>query len=135
VLGFESGAYWMDLGTPEKYLRATFDVLEGRVDGLSYAAPWVDPQADVSLRAHLGRWVVVAPGASVGPDAEIEDSVLLAGASIGAGAKIRDSVIGPRALVGERAVVVNGVLAEEASVAPGTESEGARVGTGATLER
>jgi mannose-1-phosphate guanylyltransferase len=130
VLGFESDAYWMDLGTPEKYLRATFDVLEGRVHGLSYAAPWVDPHADISLRAHLGRWVVVGSGVTVGSEAEIEDSVLLAGASIGAGARIRDSVIGPGAIVGERALVVNGVLAEEASVAPGTESEGARVGAG-----
>ena len=65
VAGFVSPAFWTDLGTPEQYLRATFDVLEGRVQGLTYVAPHVDPSARVSLRAHLGRWTVVGPRASV----------------------------------------------------------------------
>src|SRR5919201_5902881 len=50
VLGAVSDAYWLDLGTPERYLRGTFDVLEGRVEGLSVPAPYVDPSADVSPR-------------------------------------------------------------------------------------
>jgi len=69
VSGFVSGAYWMDLGTPEKYLRATFDALDGRIAGLSYEAPWVDPSAVVSLRAQLGRWVVVGPGGRIAEQA------------------------------------------------------------------
>ena len=31
VYGFVSDAYWMDLGTPEKYLQGHFDIFEGRV--------------------------------------------------------------------------------------------------------
>src|SRR2546430_5674959 len=61
---------------------------------------FVDPAADVSLHAHLGRWVVVGPRASVAEDAEIEDSVLLAGCRVEAGAKIRDSILGPGAVIG-----------------------------------
>ena len=30
LFGYASRDYWMDVGTPEKYLRATFDVLEGQ---------------------------------------------------------------------------------------------------------
>ena len=41
VHGFVSDAYWIDLGTPEKYLRATFDALEGKVGGLEYVAPFM----------------------------------------------------------------------------------------------
>jgi mannose-1-phosphate guanylyltransferase len=133
VFGFVSGSYWMDLGTPEKYLRATFDALEGRIGGLSYQAPHVDPAAVVSLRAHLGRWVVVGPRATVGEEAEVEDSVLLAGAAVGSGARVRDSIIGPGATVGEGATLLGAVLAEGARAEAGGRSEGARVSAGRTL--
>lgn len=134
VFGFVSRSYWMDLGTPEKYLRATFDALEGRIEGLSYVAPHVDPSASVSLRAHLGRWVVVGPDAEVGDEAEVEDSVLLAGASVGVGARVRDSIVGPRAAVGDGAALLGGVLAEGARVQAGRITEGARVSAGETLD-
>jgi mannose-1-phosphate guanylyltransferase len=133
VSGFISEAYWMDLGTPEKYLRATFDALEGRIAGLSYEAPWVDPSAAVSLRAQLGRWVVVGPGGVIADLAEVEDSVLLGDARIDEGARVRDSILGPGARIGSGAVVTGAVLAEGAAVAPGSVSEGARVGAGAVL--
>jgi mannose-1-phosphate guanylyltransferase len=133
VYGFLSAAYWMDLGTPEKYLRATFDVMEGKVSGLSAGAPFIHPAAEVSLRAQLGRWVVIQEGVRVGDAAEVEDSVLLAGASVRQAARVRDSILGPGAVVEAGAVVHGAVLAEGASVPAGTVSEGARVSAGQTL--
>jgi mannose-1-phosphate guanylyltransferase len=133
VFGFVSHGYWMDLGTPEKYLQATFDALEGRIEGMDYAAPHVDPGAQVSIQAHLGRWVVVADGASIGEDAEVEDSVILAGAVVEPGARVRASILGPGARVGRGAFVEGAVLAEDASIPAGAESEGARVGAGEVL--
>jgi NDP-sugar pyrophosphorylase family protein len=127
LFGFRSHAYWMDLGTPEKYLRATFDVLEGKVAGMERAAPHVDPTADVSLRSRLGRWVVLGPGASVGEDALVEDSVVLDGASIAAGAAVRDSILGPRSAVGDGARIDGCVLGAGARVPAGSVVEGARV--------
>jgi mannose-1-phosphate guanylyltransferase len=128
VRGFVSDAYWKDVGTPEKYLEATFDALEGRVGGLSYPAPYIDPGAEVSLRSHLGRWVVAGPGARIEAEAEVEDSVLLAGAVVGERAKVRESILGPGARIGSDAIVQGAVLGEGAAIAPGASSEGARVG-------
>jgi mannose-1-phosphate guanylyltransferase len=133
VFGHVAPAYWMDLGTPEKYLRATFDVLEGRLAGLSYVAPHADPTASVSLLAHLGRWVVTGPKVVVGEGAEIEDSILLEGAVVEPGARVRDSILGPRSVVGAGAVVEGAVLAEGARVPEGSVSSGARVRPGETL--
>jgi mannose-1-phosphate guanylyltransferase len=116
VASFVSHDYWRDLGTPETYLQATFDALEGRIRGLRYPAPYVDPEASVSLRSHLGRWVVVGPGASVGDDAQVEDAVLLAGAHVGRGARIRGSVLGPGSRVADGAVVEGVVLGEGAGI-------------------
>jgi mannose-1-phosphate guanylyltransferase len=134
VFGFVSHGYWMDLGTPEKYLQATFDALEGRIKGMDYVAPHLDPSADVSLLAHLGRWVVAGPGAMIGDGAEVEDSVLLAGAVVEAGARVRASILGPGSTVGRGAHVEGAVLAERATVPAESVSEGARVGAGQTLE-
>ena len=133
VEGFVSWDYWKDLGTPESYLRATFDALEGRVKGLSYAAPFVDPTARVSLRSHLGRWVVVGPAARIDDEAEVEDSVLLAGAVVEAGARVRDSILGPAAIIGRGAVLSGAVLAEGAVIPSGASAEGARVAAGKVL--
>jgi mannose-1-phosphate guanylyltransferase len=134
VSGFVSEAYWMDLGTPEKYLRATFDALEGRIGGLAYTAPYVDPSSVVSLRSHLGRWVVVGSAVKIADDAEVEDAVLLAGCTVEEGARVRDSIIGPGARVGAGAVVVGAVLGEDALVPAGTTSRGTRVRAGDVSE-
>jgi mannose-1-phosphate guanylyltransferase len=134
VFGFVSEAYWMDLGTPAKYLRATFDVLEGRVTGMRATAPHVDPSAHVALSAQLGRWVVIQGNARIGEQAEVEDSVLLAGAAVGERARVRDSILGPRSVVGEGATVVGAVLAEGARVPAGTSIDGARVSAGRALD-
>lgn len=134
VYGYVSRDYWMDLGTPEKYLRATFDALEGMIRGLRYEAPHLDPSAQVSLRSHLGRWVVLGPGVRVDDDAEVEDSVVLAGGVVGAGAHVRDSIVGPRAMIGRGATVEGSVLAEGAGVPDGARAEGVRIGAGELLQ-
>src|SRR6266542_2153337 len=134
VHAFVSHGYWMDLGTPENYLQATFDALEGKIEGLSYAAPHVDPRAEISLRSHLGRWVVAGPGARIGGDAVVEDSVLLAGAVVADRAKVRESILGPGAIVGADSTVQGAVLAEGATIPPGMSVEGARVSAGRILE-
>lgn len=133
LFGFISDAYWLDLGTPEKYLQAHFDILEGKVNGEpAYAAPSVAPTAEVDLRAHLGRWVVVGDGAVVGPEAQIDDSVLHSGAVVEAGARVVGSILGPRSVVGAGATLTDCALAEGAVVPPGLILDGARVSAGRT---
>ena len=133
MFGFLSDAYWLDLGTPQQYLRAHFDILQGKVAfEPDYVAPFVADSAQVDLRAHLGRWVVVGVHVSVGPDAEIEDSVLHAGAVVEAGAKVSGSVVGPRVRIGAAARVSGSALAEGAVVPPGTVLDGAKVSAGQT---
>lgn len=133
LYGFLSDAYWLDLGTPEKYLQAHFDLLEGRVrDEPAFPAPFVASTAEVDLRAHLGRWVVVGEGVVIGPDAQIDDTVLHRGAVVGAGARVVGSIVGPGASIGAGATVASSALAEGASVVPGVELSAAKVSAGQT---
>ena len=119
VSAYLSEAYWLDLGTPPRYLQAHFDVLEGRVRGFDVSAPYVSETARVDLRARLGRWVVVGAGAEIGPGAEVEESVLHRGATVAEGARVTGSILGPGSEVGPGATVSDAVLAEGARVAAG----------------
>ncbi|HLB62647.1 MAG TPA: NDP-sugar synthase [Actinomycetota bacterium] len=130
VFGFPSDAYWLDIGTPEMYLQAHFDMLGGRLDGVRYAAPFVAPDAEIDLRAHLGRWVVVGERAVVGARAQVDDSVLHVGAVVGVGARVLGTILGPGACVGAGATVTDSVLAENAVVPEGVSIAGERISAG-----
>ena len=59
VFGFVSDAYWRDLGTPEAYLQATFDLLDGLVEGEpAFDAPFV---GDAFTRWVDGQYALGAP--------------------------------------------------------------------------
>jgi mannose-1-phosphate guanylyltransferase len=135
VHAFVSDAYWMDVGTPEKYLRATFDVLEGRVSDLSYRAPYVDPSAVVSDGAAIGRLAVLGRLAAVEAGARIEDSIVLDGAIVESNATVRDCILGPGSRVGEGAILHSSVLGEGVIVPAGTTVTGERIGGPAAVER
>ena len=131
VLGFSAEAYWLDLGTPEKYLQAHADVLDGKVRGLRYPNPWIAPDASVDPAAHVGARVAVGPEARIGPDAVVEESVLLAGADVGAEAHLERTIVGPGAHVGRGATIRDGVLGAGSRVPDGLELIGTKVGVDA----
>ncbi len=132
VYGFPSDAYWLDLGTPQNYLQAHFDMLEGRVHGVTYPAPWLGDGAGVDSRAHVGHWVAIGAGARIGADAQVDDSVLLPGAQVLPGARVLRSVIGTDAEVGARAAIEDSVLGERAVVPGGVVLQGERVSANTT---
>ncbi len=119
VFGYVAHAYWMDLGTPEKYLQAHFDMLAGRVEGASYAAPWIAANADVDPSATIGERSAVGAEARIAARATVEDSVVHPGASIALGAVVRGSILGPGARVGEGATVTGCVLGAGSTVPDG----------------
>ena len=127
VYGSPSDAYWIDLGTPERYLQLHFDLLEGKVGGGTAPSPHVAADAQVDARARLGRRVVVGPGCAVGAEARIEDSVVHAGASVAASATVVGSIVGTMAHVGVGARVEGCVLGEGASVPDGERLREARL--------
>src|ERR1700759_2042372 len=105
--------YWMDIGVPERYLQATWDILEGRVDtGVRPTAPGLFVGADCAIAesARLGPRAVLAGGCRVGAEATISGSVVLEGCT-----------------VGERAVISDSIIAADTVVEPGARVEGTTV--------
>jgi mannose-1-phosphate guanylyltransferase len=94
--------YWMDIGTPRRYLDAGWDILEGRVRTATRpTAPglFVDPGAEVDAEAGMGPRAVIGPGCLVGAGSRVSDSVLLAGSRVGEGATVSGSILAPGAEV------------------------------------
>jgi mannose-1-phosphate guanylyltransferase len=107
--------YWMDIGTPERYLQASWDILEGRVE--TQVVPsgpdlLVDSGAQVDSSATLGPRAVVGAGCRIGPGAVVTGSVLLEGASVGENARLVDSILSPGAEVPAGAEIAGAVAGE-----------------------
>jgi mannose-1-phosphate guanylyltransferase len=145
--------WWIDVGTPERYLRATADVLSGcgRAGGEAPIAPGASQDDERVWRrgvsevrgsvlgpAFVGREASVAAGAvveqsvlsdgvEVDTDARVSASVVLAGARVGCRAQVHDSIIGPGAHVADDASVRGwSVIAADALVPAGAQLDGAR---------
>jgi mannose-1-phosphate guanylyltransferase len=104
--------YWMDIGVPERYLQATWDILEGRVEtAVRPTAPglYVGAGSTVAESARIGPRAVVSRGCAVGGGAQIADSVLLEGCTIGEGAVISGSIVAADTVV-EPGARVEGAL-------------------------
>jgi mannose-1-phosphate guanylyltransferase len=106
--------YWMDIGIPERYLQATWDILEGRVETeVRPTAPglFFGPGCAVADSARIGPRAVVSSGCTVEAEAAVVGSVLLAGCTVGAGAVVSGSVLGAGAVVEPRARVDGALVA------------------------
>jgi mannose-1-phosphate guanylyltransferase len=134
LYAFEANAYWLDIGTPERYLQGTFDILEGNVETAVTArlgADFVDvaDQVEVAGRivppalvergcrieqgAHIGSLVVLGEGVQVGEGSKIERSVVLNGTEIGPGCTLQDCIVAAGVRIGEGTVVSGGAVLGE----------------------
>jgi mannose-1-phosphate guanylyltransferase len=150
------GSYWMDIGTPERYLQGTFDILEGNVRtgvaellGSSFLAVADDVAAtgrivppavvgagsSVAAGAHVGSLVVLGRDVTIGEGARVERSVVLDGVTVGAGAQVTDCIIAPGATIGAGAVLRGGaVIGDDVRVGDGNVlAAGIRVFPGTDL--
>ncbi len=97
-----SEKYWIDAGTPETFLQANLDLLNGvrdkKINGVHHQAS-VSPNAVVES-SMIGRGVKIADGA------HIENSVLMEGAEVEKNARIKGSIVGERAKIGESSQVL-----------------------------
>lgn len=156
LYGFVADGYWLDIGTPDRYLQATFDILEGivetelggrlddgrrvlsdgaRIEGRLVAPALVGEGSIVASGAIVGGRVTLGPGVAVDERAHIENSVVLDGATVGAHTRIRGAIVGPRATIGEHCQLEDRVVLGEGVVlgANNVLRAGARVFPGVRL--
>jgi NDP-sugar pyrophosphorylase family protein len=132
--------YWIDIGTPEKYMQVHRDIMDRRYtaapfsNGLSSTGTCVSPTARIEEGAvvegpcFIDAEAVVKAGARVGPysvvgrhchieeRAAVERAIVWADSRVSQEAIVRNSVLGRSCHVGRNAVVDNGAVLGDKSV-------------------
>jgi len=135
--------YWMDIGTPARYLQAHQDLLAGRVGRIhikerrgNFDSATIAEIDEISM---IGDDCTIKPGAQIinsvlGPGcyveerARVENSVIWAHTRIGTGAQVVNAITGRGCHVGRSAVVGAGaVLGDKTSLTDYTQTGGARL--------
>jgi mannose-1-phosphate guanylyltransferase len=114
LYGYSQSGYWVDIGTPDRYLEATYDLLAGRVESD------LPPRDETSSLIYDG---CITSGARIGPL-----SVLGRRCLVGAGTHVERAVLHDEVRVGADCFVIEAVLARGVRV-----EDGARVLPGAMV--
>ncbi|MBI2939445.1 MAG: NDP-sugar synthase [Chloroflexi bacterium] len=159
VYGYAADGYWLDIGTPAKYLAAHRDVLAGRIAWPIPGEPvidgvWagrdavIDPTARLVGPVALGDRVRVEAGAQligpatvgddcvIGAESTIEDAIIWAGSQIGPRATLRRCVVGAGCTIHADVAIANGaVVGDHCSIGSGNRlDQNIRVWPSRTLE-
>lgn len=158
VQGYGERAFWVDIGTPQRYLDVQLRMLTepaARIlpltmwpgtpylcaeDDPAAPTPAVDAVAEVRGPVLLGAGARIEAGARVvGPavlgrgvrvaaGATVERSVLWDGATVAAGAAVRASILAARVSVGAGAKIEHAVVGHDAALTAGTVVTGTSIG-------
>ncbi|MGY5129526.1 mannose-1-phosphate guanylyltransferase [Streptomyces nigrescens] len=123
--GMVDSTYWLDLGTPQAFVRGSADLVLGRAPSPAVPGRCGDrlilETAEVAADAKLTGGTVVGPRTVIGAGAEIDGSAVLEGAVIEPGARIRDALIGAGAHIGARTVLDGAVIGDGARIGADNE--------------
>ncbi|MBR3018020.1 MAG: NTP transferase domain-containing protein [Clostridia bacterium] len=132
VYGYETDAYWCDVGDQRAYLQAQKDLLAGMVS-LPHASG-IHENAQVDAGAKIEGSCFICEDAVIGPGAIIRDSVIGRSAIIGPGAVVENSCLWQDVTVQEKARISGSVLCDGAAVRQGAElSDGCALGQRAAV--
>jgi mannose-1-phosphate guanylyltransferase len=128
LYGWAADGYWIDIGTPERYLESTYDLLAGAVESTlpprDETGSLIGDGCLVS-GAHIGPQTVLGAHCSVGTDSSVERSALHDRVIVGADCSVREAVLAERVRVGDGARIEPGAMV----------GAGARVAAGAVVPR
>jgi mannose-1-phosphate guanylyltransferase len=140
LFGRRLEGYWLDIGTPDRFLQATGDILEQRLrtvtgERLDERGLLVGTAAEISDSASIEPPAVIGGGSRIEAEARIVGPAAIGPDSlIGSGARLIGSVlfdgcrVGPGATVGKAILAAGVEVADGAAVPDGqVMGEGARV--------
>ena len=131
--------YWIDIGTPEKYMQVHRDIMDGRYSAppfggqrdLAWVAPtarvdagatlegplFIDEGCDIRAGARIGTHTVLGRNCIVEEGARVEGAIVWADTHIGRDAHIQNAIIGHGGTIGRNAQIQRGVLGDKTHIA------------------
>ena len=155
VYAYPSSAYWMDMGTPDKYLQLHRELLSGRSghhtpptdrEVLIGKQSRVHPTAQIEGPAVIGDNciigenvrltgpVVVGAGCTILDDTVIEGSVIWHNVRMGPQVKLKNSVVADHCCLNAGSIIEDSVLGDNVTVVDGCKLEpGSKIWPGTTV--
>lgn len=134
-----TGVYWNDVGRPEVYKEALWDLIDGRITS------WTPTGRNISRGVYvqgepvisgtlnppvfIGRDVTIEPGSTVGPYAVIEGKSI-----VRSGAKVSYSIIWSESTIQRNAIVYDSILMNNTVIHDGVKIVSSIVGTGCSVK-
>jgi mannose-1-phosphate guanylyltransferase len=126
IYGYRSCAYWIDIGTPEKYLQLHHDLLSGK--SISYpgkdkefvAQCFIHPTAQmkgaiiignssiIGPNVHIKGPAVLGPGCNIGEGSQILGAILWHNVQVGSRASLKNCIVGNDSLIGDDSLIPEG---------------------------
>jgi len=156
IYAYSSSAYWIDVGTPERYLQLHRDLLSNKCKQYAFPAGkevLVGKQSNIHPTAQIEGPVVIGANCSIGPrvkligpvvigdrctileDSAIEDSIIWRNARLGPRVHLRNSILADNCCLNAGSICEESVLGDGVTVASYCRLEpGSRIGPGITVE-
>jgi mannose-1-phosphate guanylyltransferase len=149
IYGYPSSAYWMDIGTPEKYLQLHRDLMRGEVKGYTLVggkvvkigqgcsihrqAQIIGPavigdNCNISRGAKLFGPVVIGPGNTIAEDAVIDSSLTWQNARFGPRVNIKECIVASDCCLDTGASAEKSVIGDHVTISRNT-----RLGPGSRI--
>ncbi len=140
VCAYPSDAYWIDIGTPQKYCQVQYDLLQGK-GWSSLSSPAKDARPGFGARSSLHATasvegpVIVGDDCSIGPHARVKGPVVMGNnCRVLEGAAIEASIIWNNVVVGRNAWLGGCIVGSNSSIGEGCSvGQGVVIGEGVTV--
>lgn len=138
VYAYPSSAYWIDIGTPEKYLQLHRDLLSGRS---SQYAPTLTREVVIGEgsyihpTAQIKGVVVIGSGCTILEEVVIEQSVIWRRVKLERGSRVSNSIVADNCCLNANSIVEGSVLGDNVTVVSGGKLEpGSKIWPGETVK-
>ncbi len=138
IYAYPSSAYWIDIGTLEKYFQLHQDLLRGKkvlIGDQSYVHPTAQIKGGVIIGSNctigqnvkLTGPVVIGPGNTVLEDTVIEESIIWRNSWLGTRVNLKKSIVADNCHLDADSIINNSVLGDKVTVVSGAKLEGSRI--------
>jgi mannose-1-phosphate guanylyltransferase len=128
IYAYPSSAYWIDMGTPEKYLQLHRDLLSGKGSANQYSSAsgegvLIGEQSYIHPKARIKGPVVIGSGCTILEGAVIEQSIIWHKVKIGRRATVRNSIVANHCCLNDDSIIEESVLGDNVTLSSGCKLE------------
>jgi len=151
IYGYPFQDYWIDIGSPDKYLKLQHDLLRRYVgnkgikfegESFVHSSVQIEGPAVIGEACFIDKNSIVKGPAVLGTRCRVEEGAVIEGVvlwqdcRIGRGAKLRNCLVASRCCIGEESEILDGcILGDDVLIGKGSKlSNGIKIWPGKTIE-